>query len=258
MRKFKILILLALICNISFAQTAEEIIDKSRLAAKINGLESISTLKIIDQKGRERVRTTSMASKDFGTTEKRIIRFIEPADVKGTGILIFDHETKNDDMWLYMPAIRKTRRIVSSDKSKNFMGSEFSNADMTAPNKTDFNYQLLEDETVNGEMCWKIEASPINDEIADDNNLSRKIIFIAKKDYMQRKAIYYNYDEELWKTLTINKVELVDKENKRYLITDMLMENNLNGRKSIMTMDKFQNNKNVKEEYFTVTYLENL
>ncbi|MCK4853304.1 MAG: outer membrane lipoprotein-sorting protein, partial [Bacteroidales bacterium] len=109
-----------------------EIIQKSRDASKLAGMEAITTLRIYDAKGRERVRQTSMASKlfDSGATEKRVIRFLSPAEVKGTGMLIYDYDEKNDDMWIYMPALRKTRRIISNEKNKSFMGSEFSNADM--------------------------------------------------------------------------------------------------------------------------------
>ena len=66
------------------------------------------------------------------------MRFLSPPDVKGTGLLIFDYEENDDDMWLFMPSLRKTRRIVSSEKAKSFMGSEFSYADITPPALNDF------------------------------------------------------------------------------------------------------------------------
>ncbi len=126
-----------------------EIMQKSRDVSKLDGMEAISTLRIYDAKGRERVRETSMASKLFesGAIEKRIIRFLAPAEVKGTGMLIYDYDQRNDDMWIYMPALRKTRRIISNEKSKSFMGSEFSNADMSAPSLEDFNYTITGSET---------------------------------------------------------------------------------------------------------------
>ena len=100
--------LFALQINGMFAQEGREIMEKSREVSRIAGLEAVSTLKIIDAKGRERIRQTSMASKNFreSNTEKRIIRFLSPADVKGTSMLIFDYDQKNDDMWIYMPALK--------------------------------------------------------------------------------------------------------------------------------------------------------
>ena len=98
-------------------------------------------------------------------TEKRIIKFLSPADVKGTGILIFDYPEKSDDMWIYLPALRKTRRIVSKEKSKSFMGSEFSNANMTAPGLDDFTYATIGEEELEGKFCIIIESVPANSRI---------------------------------------------------------------------------------------------
>ena len=108
----------------------KEIMKKSRDQSKLSGIEAKTTLEINDGKGNQRIRETSMVSKIFSDgTEKRTILFLSPADVKGTGILIWDFEGKEDNMWIFMPALRKSRKIVSAEKSKNFMGSEFSNAD---------------------------------------------------------------------------------------------------------------------------------
>ena len=103
--------------------TARQIIDKSEENTKVSGSEAVSTMTIIDAKGRKRVRKVAQVTKlyDNGETEKKLIRFLSPADVKGTGLLTFDYEKKDDDMWLFMPALRKTRRIVSSEKAKSFM-----------------------------------------------------------------------------------------------------------------------------------------
>ena len=105
--------------------TAKQIADKSFNATKLAGSEAVSTMTIIDSKGRERVRKIAQVTKLYqnGDTEKKLIRFLSPADVKGTGLLTYDYNDKDDDMWLYMPALRKTRRIISSEKAKSFMGS---------------------------------------------------------------------------------------------------------------------------------------
>ena len=74
--------------------------------------------------------------------EKRMIRFIEPADVRGTSMLVVDNKNSADEMWIYLPALKKTRRIVTSEKGKSFMSSEFSNADMASPAVSDFNTDI--------------------------------------------------------------------------------------------------------------------
>jgi len=237
---------------------AREIIKKSREVSKITGMEALSTLKIFDSKGRERVRKTSMASRTFdnGRIEKRIIRFLSPAEVKGTGLLIFDNEDESDDMWIFMPALRKTRRIVSSEKSKSFMGSEFSNADMTAPVLDDFSYKILGSENINGVECWKIEKLPLDEDISDETGISREILWVSKKQYISVRSEYYDLDEELWKIRISSDVKEIT--TGKYMASYMKMENIQNGRTSEFTLDQIQYNPEVKEEYFTVGYLEKL
>jgi hypothetical protein len=228
---------------------AKQIVDKSFQTTKLAGSEMLSTMTIIDNRGRERVRKIATVSKlyDNGETEKRLIRFLSPADVKGTGLLTYDYENKDDDMWLFMPALRKTRRIVSTEKAKNFMGSEFTYADMTPPILDNFTYEILGEEDVDGILCWKIEMIPVDDDITDENGFSKRISFIAKQDYVIRKAIYYDLDGELHKELAVENVKEIDTKNHKYRPMRMVMVNRQNGRKSVL---------DVKDEFFTTRYLE--
>src|SRR5574344_1146152 len=186
------------------AQDAREISKKSSNAISLDAMEMVSTLKIISANGDERVRTMSTATKKFGEVSKMMMKFIEPAEVRGTTLLIFDYENKDDDMWIYMPALRKTRRIVSSDKGKNFMGSEFTNADMSKPNLDEFNYKLLGEETIDEKPSWKVEATCKTETIAEQNGFSKRISFIEKGNYLAYKIEYFDLKGELLKVETIN------------------------------------------------------
>ena len=256
--KISFLIILSFSISWGFSQTltGKQIMEKSKDAMSVKGLEAVSTLTILDAKGNKRVRKTSMATKSYGETEKRIIKFLSPADVKGTGLLIFDYENDDDAMWIYMPAIRKTRRIVSSEKSKSFMGSEFTNADMTTSSITDFKYQTLGSKIVNGTNCYEIKATPINEDVSDNEGYSKKIICIGKTDFVMRKVTFYDLDGDLLKILTVAEIKLVDPKNKTYLTTDMTMKNVQTGRKSVIKMDEYQLNNNISDRYFTTDYLE--
>jgi len=106
----KLLISMIVIAALGFAPPSDDaktIIYKTFTINKMAGSEAISQLTIKDDKGRERKRKTAIASKlyDEGMTEKKIIRFLEPADVKGTSMLTFDYREKDDDMWIYLPAL---------------------------------------------------------------------------------------------------------------------------------------------------------
>jgi len=234
-----------------------EIMEKSMEITRIKGLESITRLEINDGKGNIRTRITTMASRIFKDgTEKRVIVFISPSDVKGTGMLILDHETGNDDMWIHLPALRKTRKIVSTEKGKSFMGSEFSNGDLAIGSIDDFSYELEGEETISGEPCTKIKITPKSTGIADETGISYKYMWISKNDFVPRKAYYYDLDGEPWKEMFYSGIKLLDKDNGKYYVTHMEIKNLQNNRFSIMDMEEIKFNPAVPEDYFTTAFLE--
>lgn len=238
---------------------AKQIMQKSIDAMKLSHLESVSTLVIKDAKGNQRVRKFTSATKEYPKegVKKTIMRFLEPADVKGTGFLTFEYDRsdKDNDMWLYMPALRKTRRIVSSEKAKSFMGSEFTNSDITAPKLDEYQYRLLADEKLGDTECWKIEAVPADDKVAEEYGYSKKISWVGKGDYVARKTEFYDQEGELYKVLTAGKIKVLDKDRDLFQATDITMENVQNGRKSQFLIDKSVLNPNMKDGYFTTAYL---
>lgn len=238
--------------------SAVEIMHRAFKAIKLDGAEAIATLTIYDARGNKRVRKTATVSKlyDDGATEKRLIRFLSPADVKGTGLLTYDYEKKTDDMWLYLPALRKSRRIVASEKAKSFMGSEFTYADITPPIVEDFNHKIIKSEKVDGVDCWVIESTPKNNDIAEENGFSKKVSDIGKADYTMRKAIYYDLDAELHKVLEVPEIKEIDTKKHRYRPMHMIMLNKQNGRRSELKMDKIQLRRDIPDDYFTIRYLE--
>src|SRR5690606_29003066 len=144
-----------------------------------------------------RVRQIATASRKFSDCTKILIKFLAPADVKGTSLLMFDYEDQEDSQWIYMPALRKVRRIVSTEKGKNFMGSEFTNADMSKPNLNDFNYKILGEATYEGKKCRKIEAIAKDDRIRQENGYSKKISYIDKETDFCYKVEYYDLSDTL-------------------------------------------------------------
>ncbi len=224
---------------------------------KLRGLESKTRLDINDGKGNVRTRVTTMASRIFEDgTEKRVIVFVSPADVKGTAMLIFDHKTGSDDMWIHLPALRKTRKIVSTEKSKSFMGSEFSNSDLAVGDIDDFEYEIVTEEEFGGELCWKIRTTPKTDDIADENGIAFKYMWVAKKDFIPRKTLFYDLDEEPYKEMVYSGIRMLDTENRKYFITHMEIKNLQNNRFSVMDMEEIKFNPSVPEEYFTTAFLE--
>lgn len=238
--------------------TAKQIQQKSIEATRVSGMESLSKMTIINQNGQKRVRQIAVMTKlyDNGNTEKKLFRFSAPAEVKGVGLLTFDYKSKDDNKWIYMPALRKTRRIISSENAKSFMGSEFSYADMTLPNLEDYTYKLLGEETVKGILCYKIEIIPINDDVLDANGFSEKMVFIGKNDFVLRKAIYFDVFGEKEKVMEVESIVEVDKTNHKYRFKKIMMTNLQNGRKSIFEIEQIKFNPSIPDDCFTTRYLE--
>ncbi|TFH26229.1 MAG: outer membrane lipoprotein-sorting protein [Bacteroidia bacterium] len=257
MRRVAMGILLALLMVISAsAQEAKQIIGLSHDVVKISSFEAVSTLTITDSKGNQRVRQSSMASMSLPDgTEKRIIKFISPAEVNGTGILILDYPEKSDDMWIYLPALRKTRRIVSKEKSKSFMGSEFSNANMTAPGLEDFTYTILGEEDYQGKACYKIESIPISTDLEDEYGYSRSVSWVDKKSYLVHEICYYDFDGELFKTISHKEFKQLEVEGGKFMVIHMEAVNHQNQRSSEIVMNKVAVT-TTNPDYFTVAYLE--
>jgi len=252
--KIFLIIILAIISFNVNSQNASEIAKKSSDIVEIGNMEMLSTINIRDGKGNTRVRQIMNASKKFGNVNKMIMRFTAPADVKGTAFLVYDHDTESDNMWIYMPALRKVRRVVSTEKGKNFMGSEFTNADMSKPNFDDFEYKLLGTEKYNGADCYKIEASCKTKDISSENGYSRRVSYIDKSTYLCYKVEFYGTDNKLQRIQTISDYK--KQSNGKYFAFRMNMENVRNGRSSDITIDKFQAGSQLPESAFAPSALE--
>ena len=236
------------------AQDAREITEKSTEAIEFSASEMASNLYIHDNRGNTRERQVAVATKKFGSTTKTLMRFLAPADVKGTAILIYDYEDKADDMWVYLPSMRRTRRIVSTERGKSFMGSEFSNADMSRPNVDDFTYSLLGEETVNGKPCWKVESLAKSRDVESEYGFKRRVSYIEKSTYLIQKSEIYDRMNKLHKIMTLSNYQ--KQSNGKYFSYGMEMKNVQNKRRSEMKVDKFQLGTNLDEASFAVSALE--
>lgn len=251
-----ILTALALLAGIIVkAQDPAIIAGKSTKVIEFESSEMVSTLKIFDDKGNVRVRQVTTATKKFGQVTKTIMKFLSPADVKGTAILIYDNENKDDDMWLYLPSLRKTRRIVSSDKGKSFMGSEFSNADMSKPNETDFSYKIAGNTAYSGKACWQIEATAKSNEMIDKYGYKKKIMTIDKSTFLPYKTDFYDASGNLIKSMIMDDYR--KQSTGKYFAFKMSMQNYINKRHSEIIIDKFQLGSKLTENDFSVNALTN-
>ena len=250
-----IILAICTICVLTtFAQSAQEISKKSMDAVEVGDMEMISTINIYDAKGNVRTRQISTASRKFAGCTKMMIRFLAPADVKGTSLLVYDYDNQSDHQWIYMPALRKVRRILSAEKGKNFMGSEFTNADMGKLNLTDYIYTKLGIVDFDGKKCWQIEAKCKNEAVKQENGFTKKISYIDQSTYVTCKIEYYDFSEQLHRVQTFSAYK--KQSNDCYFSFFMTMQNMQNGRKSEMKVEKFQSGSKLSESDFSPSGLQ--
>ena len=240
------------------APSGRDIMEKVTTTRKLDGSEAVVKMTIVGDKGQTREREITMATKlyDGGKTEKRIVRFLAPADVKGTGVLMFDHDAAPDDVWIFLPALRKTRRIVSSQRNQSFLGSEFSFGDLSAPSLDEFTYNLVKEEDAGGEPCFVVDVTPKEKATGDAEGYSKKTVWISKATYTVRRTQFFDMGGKLLKELNTSDVKLLDPKKKAYRAMKMEMVNKQNGRKSTFLSEKVTLAPDTKDEYFTERYLE--
>lgn len=236
---YKIMIvLMSFISTCATAQDAVTFILHSQKTVEIGSMEMTSTISIYDAAGNERRRSIRTAVREFEGGHYMLITFLSPADVQGTVLLIHDYTDKTDDMWIYLPALRKVRRIVSSERGRNFMGSEFTNADMSRPRITDFEYSFTGYSQVDQHRCRVISAKCKTITLAKEYGYHSALHHIDEKLQLTRKIEYFDADDKLQKVQYLEDYRR--QRNQQYFAFSMTMQNVQTKRRSVMTVNEFK------------------
>ena len=144
------------------------------------------------------IRNQTLEVKNDG--DKTLAIFESPRDVKGTGFLSFTHKKGADDQWLYLPALKRVKRINSANKSGSFMGSEFAYEDITSQEVEKYAYLWLRDEDYNGRPAFVIERDPVDPK----SGYTRQVVWIDQAEYTIQKIDFYDRKNALLKTQTVS------------------------------------------------------
>ncbi len=158
--------------------------------------------------------------------DKTLITFNQPRDVKGTSFLSFTHKSGADDQWLYLPALKRVKRIASNNKSGPFVGSEFAYEDLSSQEIEKYRYKYLRDEDYAGSPAFVVERYPVDPK----SGYKRQVLWIDKDEYRTQKMDFYDRKDSLLKTLTFRGYQqYLD----QYWRADrMYMVNHLTGKKT--------------------------
>ena len=189
------------------------------------------TMILRNQQGQESVRQIRIQSLEVdGDGDKSLTIFDTPRDVQGTAFLSFSHPVGADDQWLYLPALKRVKRIASRNKSGPFMGSEFSFEDLASFEVEKYTYNFLGEEVLDGVATYKLEQFPVD----QYSGYTRRVVWLDKEEYRMLKTAFYDRKNALLKTL-------VAKDYQQYL--------GKYWRPSIMDMENHQNGKSTRLEW---------
>jgi len=161
--------------------TGKEIIEKVYNRSAGEDQTSDLTMTLINKSGAQRVRKIKQFTKDLGEVEKSIMFFLSPADVKNTSFMSWSYDSdQSDDQWIYLPALKKTKRISSDSKSDYFMGSDFTYDDLGDRKLEDDTHKLLREETIDGKECYVVESVSKD----EDYMYSKTITWIMKDNFI--------------------------------------------------------------------------
>jgi hypothetical protein len=240
------------------APTAVEIMEKNFLVAKLGDSVADATFTLTNKNGQQRERKTFGTTKlqTNGTDNMRMTRFLSPADIKGTVSLLIEHAEKDDDMWIYLPALKKVRRMVASEKKSSFVGTDFSYGDVIGHKVNEWEHKLVREETVDGVACYVIESTPKTPDVQSNTGYSKRIGWIRKDSFVTQKGEVYDESGQLWKKMGFVGWKLVDQTNGRWSADELHAQDLQSGHSTVIKIENLKVNQGIKDDYFTTRYME--
>lgn len=243
-----------LLCILVFplqAETPEEkglaiAVEADRRDGGFDNFKASMTMLLRNKQGEESLRhmdTQVLEVTDDG--DKTLIVFDQPRDVKGTALLTFSHKTGDDDQWLFLPALKRVKRIASRNKSGPFMGSEFAYEDLASQEVEKYSYKFIRDDTLDGRETFLIERYPVD----KNSGYTRQLVWVDKAEYRPGKIEFYDRKKTLLKTLVFKGYQqYLD----RYWRADeMFMENHQTGKSTLLTWKEYQFRVGLQDSDFT-------
>lgn len=226
--------------------------------AKVKVLTSDASMILVNNKGQQRERkiTSLTRLQPDGINVDLFVHFDLPADVRGTNFLQIQHADRDDDMWIYLPALKKSRRLVSNNKRDSFVGSDFSYSDILPLKPSLFRHTLARAEQMGGQDCYVVESIPQEDDLKNDLGYSKRVSWIRKDNLVEAKVDYFDAGGKLFKTQTTADHKLIEQDPPRWLALRREMTDLQTAHKTVISIQKIDTKTPVPARSFTVQALE--
>jgi len=215
------------------------------------------TIELTDRRGITRTQKTLAYRKYFDGEKRTVLFYTEPSNIRGTGFLTFDYldTSLDDDQWLYLPALRKVRRISSSNRGDYFLGTDLTYEEIKNENKIekkDYTFSLQGKEIIDGRQLLVLEAIPINNEIAKELGYSKVQLYVDPTIWMPRKSEFWDLNGNHLKTVVNHTIEQIDG---IWTTTRIEVNNHKSQHKTVMSSSNVDYKKTIKDGIFSQTSL---
>ena len=233
--------------------TADQVVDKVLAVAQSPQVRRNLTMALIDKRGKTRERVTSIYKRNYADNSRTLLYYTAPANIKSTGFLIWDYNDADteDLQWLYLPSLRKARRISSADRGDYFLGTDFTYEDIKLDGRLeplDYNFELLGRQEEDGLELYHLKSVPKSDEIAKELGYSRVDVWVSSIGWMIRKSDFWDVKGVLFKSLEVSKVALIEGIWSRMNLT---MHNHKTGHKTHFVFSEVDYLTPIDDQYFT-------
>ncbi len=235
------------------------IINKANIMAYYQGDDGKAkvNMKITDKNGQVREREFIILRKDDadGGDQKYFVYFIKPADVRGMVFMVHKHTdiNKDDDRWLYLPALDLVKRIAAGDKRTSFVGSDFLYEDISGRNLAEDSHELIK----TTDDRYVIRNVPKN---ADAVEFRYYDVSISRDTFIPMKMEYYDRNNKLYRTIESQKIETIEAKQGEQIVkfptvvTSVVSDLN-SGSKTQMEFTNVKYNIGVSGDIFAERYL---
>lgn len=238
--------------------TADAIMAKHGVATKYLGSTAHVTFTLINKHGQERVRETLSTSKLHanGRDQLRLVRFLAPPDIKGTATLLLEHADGDDDMWIYLPALKKVRRLVAANKQDSFVGTDLSYGDIIGHKVHEWTHVLMKEEPIEEHACYVVESTPKSDTVREQSGYGKRVSWLRRDNFVLIRGEFWDAHGQPLKTFVVQDVRLVDPARDKWQGMRLDATNTQTQHRTLITFTDFAFQPTIAEELFSTRSLE--
>ena len=236
----------------------QKIMENNFVVTKVTDSVFNATFTLTNKGGQERTRkvygVTKLEANPINTM--RMTRFLEPGDVKGTVTLLIEQSDRDDDMWVFLPALKKVRRLVSNNKKESYIGTDFSYGDVIGYKLSEWEHKVAGEEKIDSSAVYVIESTPRSEAVRSNSGYSKRKSWIRKDNFVSVRQEFWDENGDMIKIILANDIQHVDPDRNKWQPMILSAQSLQTGHSTRIVYDNYKVNQAVQDEYFSPRYME--